>query len=411
MNSATERTAQVLVSHREQLLGVVGPFPLARPRWHDVEPVNEHLAAVLGVPTVVLRLVDVAGGGGGRGGLVTYHAEALTAPAVELPAAAEADRAALRPHPLRADYATADGVRAALDWAERELAAAGRPVTGPAVQVKTWNLAGLFRLPTAAGPAWLKTGREFAVDEAVVVALLGAVDAPFVPTVLGAEPARRWLLMDHVPGEDCWGPSTEVLAATLPRMARAQAALAASYPGGEPAAGLADRTPATLVPAVKLLLDGEAGAELTAEELTAARALVERLPELVERLAACKLPHTLVHGDFHPGNWRSAGRDSVLVDFADAYWGHPAFDGLRPADFLDAEHWAAATELWCEAWRTLVPGSDPAGALRLAAPLSHLAYAVRFQEFLDGIEPSERRYHEGDPAAELRAALTAAEAL
>ncbi|GAA1097150.1 hypothetical protein [Kitasatospora arboriphila] len=41
----------------------------------------------------------------------------------------------------------------------------------------------------------------------------------------------------------------------------------------------------------------------------------------------------------------------------------------------------------------------------------HLGYAVRYQEFLDGIERSERIYHEGDPASEVRAALAAADAL
>ncbi|MFJ9963331.1 hypothetical protein [Streptomyces avermitilis] len=35
---------------------------------------------------------------------------------------------------------------------------------------------------------------------------------------------------------------------------------------------------------------------------------------------------------------------------------------------------------------------------------------MRYQEFLDGIEPSERRYHEGDTAAETRKALRCAEA-
>jgi len=33
---------------------------------------------------------------------------------------------------------------------------------------------------------------------------------------------------------------------------------------------------------------------------------------------------------------------------------------------------------------------------------------VRYQEFLDGIEPSERIYHHGDPAAAIRAALRCA---
>jgi hypothetical protein len=55
-----------------------------------------------------------------------------------------------------------------------------------------------------------------------------------------------------------------------------------------------------------------------------------------------------------------------------------------------------------------VPGSDPARALAVAEPLAQLAYAVRYQEFLDGIEPSERVYHEGDPAAAIRTALRVA---
>ncbi|MFE9425162.1 aminoglycoside phosphotransferase family protein [Kitasatospora sp. NPDC006697] len=402
----------VLLTHREGELGAVGPFPVERPRWHEVGPVTEHLAELLGVATVVLRLLDVHGGGGGLGGLAVYHAEALDEPAdgAGLRPLTEEERESLAPHPLRAGYATAEGVRAALDWAGRALAAAGRPVTGPVAQVKTWNLAGLFRLPTATGPVWLKTGRDFAVDEAAVIALFGAVDPRLVPPVLAADPERRLLLLDHVPGEDCWGPSAEVVADAVPRLVRAQAALAASYPGGIPA-GLPDRSHAALLPAVKALLDGPPAAELTAGELARARAMSDALPQLVERLAACGLPPVVLHGDFHPGNWRSTGTAAVLVDFADACQGHPALDGLRPRDFCSEERWAQAAAAWCEAWRTVVPGSDPELALRLAAPFAHLGYAVRYQEFLDAIEPSEHRYHAGDPAAEIRAALTAFEAL
>ena len=63
---------------------------------------------------------------------------------------------------------------------------------------------------------------------------------------------------------------------------------------------------------------------------------------------------------------------------------------------------------WIDAWASRLPGCDPAGALSIAEPLAHLAYAVRYQEFLDGIEPSERIYHLGDPAAAIRAALRTA---
>jgi len=58
-------------------------------------------------------------------------------------------------------------------------------------------------------------------------------------------------------------------------------------------------------------------------------------------------------------------------------------------------------------WTARRPGCDPARALSVADPLAHLAYAVRYQEFLDGIEPSEQIYHQGDPAASIRAALKA----
>jgi hypothetical protein len=34
-----------------------------------------------------------------------------------------------------------------------------------------------------------------------------------------------------------------------------------------------------------------------------------------------------------------------------------------------------------------------------------LSCAVRYQEFLDGIEPDERIYHRGDPVAVIRAAI------
>ncbi|WP_406178353.1 hypothetical protein [Streptomyces sp. NBC_00996] len=63
---------------------------------------------------------------------------------------------------------------------------------------------------------------------------------------------------------------------------------------------------------------------------------------------------------------------------------------------------------WIDARRARLPAADPARALALAEPLAHLTYALRYQEFLDGIEPSERRYHRGDPADEIRAAVRCA---
>ena len=112
-----------------------------------------------------------------------------------------------------------------------------------------------------------------------------------------------------------------------------------------------------------------------------------------------------MHGDFHPGNWRSDGGPPAVVDWADAHLGNPVLDGLRACDFLPAAKQPPAARAWIDAWTSRVPGCEPARALSIAAPLAHLSYAVRYQEFLDGIEPSERIYHRGDPAAAIRAAL------
>ncbi|MFB6890525.1 phosphotransferase [Kitasatospora sp. NPDC056327] len=416
MTSANGRTVSVHLTHGGDYLGPLGPFEVEEGWWSSVGTVTARLSAEAGVPVVVVRLVGVTGADGGSGGHTVYHAEAWDRPAGPTPRPPDAGTAALLgPAERRAAWATPEGLRAAVDWAGRALAAAGRPVTGGVEQVRTWNLSGLFRLPTAAGPVWLKVSNPaFNARESEVVALVGGVDPGLVPTVLAADPERGRVVFEEVPGEDCWDPSAGEITAMVPRLVAAQAALAAD--GRAAAAGLRDRTPAVLAAAVPALLDRLAGeSDLTAAELAAARELAGRLPALVGELAACGIPETLVHGDFHPGNWRTgAGQDGgtgdgpVALDYADACLGHPVMDGLRPRAYVDADGWSLAAAQWARAWRERVPGSAPERALELAGPLFHLGYALRYQEFLDHIEDSERPYHEGDPAAEVRRALAAA---
>jgi hypothetical protein len=363
-------------------VGAVGPFSVDAPWWAEVETVTEHLGAVLGVPAYVLRLMHVEGGQAPRGGHVTYHVEAPGTTA-SLPAA-ELDGA----DPRRAYYATAEGLRELFMWARETLAAQGIAVTGPIAQRKTWNLAALFRLPTDRGPVWCKALPAFAEDEARVMAEFATADATLVPEVLGAAEGR--LLLAHLPGEDCWHAPDEVLAAGIHRYVAAQAALT-------PPSWLQHRDYAGDIDA---LLDRDLG--LTADEVAAARAL---LPGWAE-LADCGLPTTIVHGDFHSGNWRSeGGGPPAVLDFADAHAGTPVIDGLRVTEFGNPARTPAAHAAWVAAWRAACPGSDPARALTVGEPLSQLYFAVRYQEFLDGIEVSERIYHEGDPASCVRAAL------
>ena len=122
------------------------------------------------------------------------------------------------------------------------------------------------------------------------------------------------------------------------------------------------------------------------------------------RVAACGLPDTLVHGDFAPGNARGAGPDVTLLDWGDTGVGHPLLDqsamlGRVPAAWRDRIEAA-----WHAHWRVAIPGSDAARAARLLRPVAAARQVVAYQRFLDGIEPSERRYHAADPLAWLRRA-------
>jgi hypothetical protein len=382
------RIVTVVVTHAGTCAGIVGPFAVDVPWWAQVEPVVTHLEETLGVPAVVLRLLAVAGSGGARDGHVTYHAEALLPPG-NLPPRDFTDD----DHPLRQPWARVSGVRELLRWASGQVDLTGRPV-----QHKTWNLSGLFALPTADGQVWLKAIPGFAAAEPTAIAAFAQVDPDLVPAVVGSAPGR--LLLADVPGADCWDASPQLAAEAVHRLATAQARI------GQPPPGLPDRRPEILAAAVHQLLDGPLGTELSAAELRAA----SRLRPRWEMLADCGLPDVVVHGDFHPGNWRQGHGAPVVLDFADAHLGNPVLDARRAIDFLPASRRRAVADAWIAAWTAAVPRSRAAEALRIAEPLAHLAYAVRYQEFLDNIEPSEHVYHLGDPAASVREAIARAAA-
>jgi hypothetical protein len=129
------RTVGAVVTWDDAYLGVIGPFPVSVPWWSEVEPVVAHLRELLDVPVLVLRLLLVDGGEGARDGHVTYHVAALDRPAPGLLAERPVDQAALTgPEDLRSPWARLEGIREVLNWASDTLGAAGRRVTGPAVQ-------------------------------------------------------------------------------------------------------------------------------------------------------------------------------------------------------------------------------------------------------------------------------------
>lgn len=394
------KLVEALVSVGDRYAGVAPVFEADRPWWSEIEAVTDHLQGLLGVPVTVLRLLHAEDTAAGRGGRVAYHVEAAGEPRDGVldptPRPDWADLTA--PHPLRSSWAEPNGPRALTDWAIDSL---GARLTGPPKQVKTWNLSCLVRLPTADGGAWAKATSRFCSVDAAIIQHVRRYDAELAPPVLALDRDRRWSLLRHVPGIDCWEPDEASVQDVVSRWVAVQASLA----GDTDELGAPELVPAQLPEQLEALLAGELGATLTPQELADGNELLTRLPLLTEALESSGLPLTLVHGDFHPGNWRSDGTTRMVVDWADSYVSHPAVDIRRLAGYLSGPKLDLALTTWSSAWQQAVPGCRPQRALAPMTALARLLGALMYQRFLDNIEPSERVYHEDDPRTELRAAV------
>jgi hypothetical protein len=357
-----------------------------------VEGVTRRLDELLGVRCVVLRLVHADEAEIGRGGRTVYHVQAMGEPRSGVLDETPYDGwdAVVAPHPLRATWAEVDGPERMVEWA--------RSILGPVdpVQVKTWNLSCLLRFPGA----WAKATSRFASVDADIIEHVQRYDETLAPAVLGKSVQNRWSLLAHAPGIDCWEPDQATVENVVPRWVAVQAQLAAE---------IDELNAPRLLPTE---LSSEVERLLTVVPLSDSdRAHVEhlltKLPAIIAELDTAGLPNTLVHGDFHPGNWRSDGTARAIVDWADTFIGHPATDIQRLTGWVPEPKRSHAAEIWAKAWKDHVPASDPERALRPTAVLVHLLYAVMYQRFLDNIEPDERIYHADDPTTELQSAVKA----
>ncbi|MEU0882127.1 phosphotransferase [Lentzea sp. NPDC005914] len=350
----TGRTIIAVVSTPSGFVGRTKKvIPVRGEWWWDAESVNEALEPLLHVPTTVLRLISATGGEPGWRGEVTYHVEALREPERvhvrrHLHAAEEPEADA----PRRMPWARLGGPAELLSWADTKIER-----TRPAVQVRTWHLSSLHRIPTADGTAWLKAVPPFLQEEAAVIEMVAAHDPTLVPEVIASAPHR--VLLGDAPGGNCWMVKPEHIDLIVPRWVAVQHVLAS-----EP-----------------------------------------RLRPAAVAMPSFGLPETVVHGDFTPDNWMANG---MIIDWSDAKWGHPALDVGRLLDWFPyTPMYHHVVKVWSEAWLRHRPDSRPHEALDTALRASRLQRAVKYQEVLDEAEDSQRVYHQNRPASALHAALRA----
>ncbi|MFF5234631.1 phosphotransferase family protein [Dactylosporangium sp. NPDC000521] len=373
----------VLVSSGGDVLGALPPFEVEIPWWSEVASVVSAARARFGVTVTVLRLLSTSLPSQ-PGGSVTYLASVPAAPAGVLPFSG-----LLSSHPLRAPYAEVGGPARSIGWASSHISE-----ISDTVQVKTWNLSSLWRLETGGGTVWLKELPPFLRGETAVLRWLNAVAPGAAPALLAADDEGRQLL-SHLDGEDRFGapeadrlPMVDLLHDLQLRFLRDQPVLP----------GILDRRGGLLLEQVT------AAATPWLDRIDGLDAVLDALPARLAAVAACGVPETLVHGDFHPGNVRSAAHvPPAVLDWGDAYLGHPGFDILRLCDGLESS--AALLSRWSSLWQAAVPGCDPSRAVTLLRPVAPLLGAVIYANFLANIEPDEWPYHAEDVPSCLKAAV------
>jgi Ser/Thr protein kinase RdoA (MazF antagonist) len=389
----------VLVDPDGTPLGALPPVAVRTPWWPDVAEVVDAVRAARDLDVVVLRLLATARSEP-HGGLVSYAAETRPplsgrgAAALEPITATDLD--ALADHPLRMPWARPGGPAADLAWAAHIARIVDLPRVGPPVQVRTWNLSSLWRLPLDDGTsAWLKVVPPFFAHEG---ALLRALQGERVPRLIGHGGHR--VLLEEIPGTDRHdaGPGEKA------RMLDVLVSIQAAWIGRTDdllAIGLPDWRSPALARALREVIARRAPdlGPVAADQLGA---FADGLPARLAAIDACGVPDTLVHGDFHGGNLRGGPDGHVLLDWGDAGVGNPLLD--LPAMIPGGGEAAVVRAMrhWERAWSAVVPGADVARAVRLMLPVAAARQVLVFDRFLAGIEPTERVYHAADPGRWLR---------
>ena len=378
----------VLVTADGAVVGSLPGVPVALPWWQDAESVVQAAREHHGIDVTVLRLL-AADRDKPHGGGVTYLAE------VREPVPADPWNGRLEPHPLRLPYAEPGGPAADLDWARSVLAELGIAAAGQPVQVRSWNLSSVWRIPVSGQTAWLKVVPPFFAHEGRALAALAG---HAVPRLLGHDGGR--VLLAEIAGEDMYEAALPQLLEMVTLLVAIQAAWIGRVEALR-AIGLPDWRGPALGGAIADVVERTRG-ELSADDAAALDRFVGDLPHRFVDIAACGIPDTLVHGDFHPGNVRGSAARLTLLDWGDCGVGHPMLDQPAFISRVAAEYGAAIRAHWNRQWLTALPGCDPERASMLLAPVAAARQAVVYRHFLDNIEPAEHVYHRNDPADWLR---------
>lgn len=294
------------------------------------------------------------------------------------------------------------------------LAEHGTPATGAVevIKVRAWSC--VLRVPTTAGGAYFKAPAPALAREVPLTEALARWQPDRVPILLGVEQTRGWLLMADAGQrlrEFVRDPRYRSLyergVAEYAELQMAVAPRAEEMVGMGAADRRLARMPALLADALgdeQALRIGQPNG-LTAEEVSALRALLPVLEEKCETLAALGVPESLDHSDMHDANILVDGQRLRFFDWGDAGVAHPflsltvllrsyafqlGFDFERPLDAPDVRR---LRDAYLEPWTRLAPRTELLDASGIAYWVGMLPRAFIWRDVLlageERLEPDD----------------------
>lgn len=381
----------VLVDRQNQLLGQLPPVKISEPWFQEVRDLVVTVRETFHIEVIILRIMtaDITES---KEIIVTYLAELVSNQ--KTPSQVKPWKGSLDDHPLRLPYAKSGGPEIELDWARKKLSKAGLGEITETRQHRTWNLSSIWEITTSQGQYWLKSVPPFFAHEGNIISLFSneSVSSEKVPRLIAQDATK--VLLHQIEGEDTYNATSkqilqmiEVLVDLQWRWHRRIDELIHI--------GVPDLRPDKMIPPIIENIQRNLS-KLSPLHQNILTSFAEQLAERFSIISEMGIPFTLVHGDYHPGNWRGVGTDLTILDWGDCYVGHPMLDIPALLDRVPEKDKEATLAHWLSCWSDKVPNADVEAAYTLSVPLASAKLATTYQMFLDNIEPSERLYHEAD---------------
>lgn len=276
-------------------------------------------------------------------------------------------------------------------WLAQELTRLGRTPVGEPEQVRHWNISAVLLQETDSGDMYFKAVIDHFVVEPRITATVADLFPDLTPKVLALEPVKGWMLLEPFRGAELTKSPFETHWRAFRRFSTLQLESLA-HKDLLVAAGCADRGLGNLKEAVTWLFRESLELDLlTSAERKSLVSMEPRILDKIDRLAACGLPETLVHGDSHFNNIVAEGDDVTIFDWTNACWSHPFFDiALQYSHDRSAVDRGPLIEAYLEPWLKRYDEASVRKAFILADALSPLFYAQSYEGILRAQEPDAR---------------------